>query len=365
MVHGIGTHPPGYSARFQHNLTVALGLTKRDAQIKEIGLRAPRYFADEPLGHLRVFRYLNETGSQEMLFYELSWSEITSPKKATLAYDTSGEHAYKRSEINHNIKVFLNDRVADSMAYFGDSNEKILRSVDAGLCWMAISDWDDLPAKGSPACDGFIFTNPNDFLEDEFVFVTHSLGSRILADAFRHQVSTLHEWIVGIAKTPKEREGLEKLFNAMQHKRMRVYMLANQLPLLDMGFPSPEIVGRIDDYCAVGGRDYDDRFLSELSIIAFSDPNDALSYALPPGYEERHIDSRLCPSIVNVSVNVADAIDIFGLSSFVNPMSAHDSYENDERVIGLMVGGIGFDGTDEKVVAECEWMETVKQTGSP
>ena len=157
MVHGIGTHPPGYSARFKRNLTQALGLTKREDLIKEIGLRAPEYFGDEPLGHLRVFRYMNEAGTQEMLFYELSWSEITAPAKSTLAYDTSGEYEYKRSEINQALKVFLNDRMADPMAYFGESNEKILLSVETGICWMTISDWDDLPPRGAPACDGFQF----------------------------------------------------------------------------------------------------------------------------------------------------------------------------------------------------------------
>ncbi|TDJ17008.1 MAG: hypothetical protein E2O65_09015 [Gammaproteobacteria bacterium] len=134
MVHGIGTHPPGYSARLQRNLTQALGLTKREKLIKEIGLRAPEFFGDEPLGPLRVFRYLNEAGTQEMLFYELSWSEITAPAKSTLDYDTSGECEYKRSQVNHALKEFLNERMADTMAYLGESNEKILRSVGTGIC---------------------------------------------------------------------------------------------------------------------------------------------------------------------------------------------------------------------------------------
>ena len=124
MVHGIGTHAPGYSARLQRNLTQALGLTRREELIKELGLRAPEFFGDEPLGHLRVFRYMNEAGTQEMLFYELSWSEITASAKSTLAYDTSGEYEFKRSQINHALKVFLNDRMADPMAYFGESNEE-------------------------------------------------------------------------------------------------------------------------------------------------------------------------------------------------------------------------------------------------
>ena len=360
MVHGIGTHPPGYSARLQRNLTRALGLTKREELIKEIGLRAPEFFGDEPLGHLRIFRYMNEAGTREMLFYELSWSEITAPAKSTLAYDTSGEYEYKRSQINHTLKVFLNDRMADPMAYFGESNEKILRSVGTGICWMSISDWDDLPAKGAPACDGFQFADPKDFLEDEFVFVTHSLGSRIVTDAFQEEARSVREFVDKTAQTPEDRERLENLNEALRNKQLRVYMLANQLPLLQLGTPLPPIVGQIDAYCRPGGNKYDQRFMAALSIIAFSDPNDVLSYAIPVGYEDKYLDSRLCPEIVNVSVNVVDAINFFGIDEFVNPMAAHDGYENDERVIGLMVGGIGYDLTDAKVAAECSWLETVQ-----
>jgi hypothetical protein len=359
MVHGIGTHPPGYSARFQRNLTAALGLTRREQLIKEIGLRAPLYFGDESLGHLRVFRYLNEAGTREMLFYELSWSEITAPAKSTLAYDTSGEYAYRRSEINHKFKAYLNERMADSIAYLGESNQKITASVSAGICWMTISDWDDLPPRGAPTCDGFRFSDPNNFLEDEFVFITHSLGSRIVTDAFQEEARSMREWIDKASDTPEDKKQLEDLVYALKHKEMRMYMLANQLPLLELGFSPPPVVGQIGAYCEPDGSKYDDRFFSKLSIIAFSDPNDALSYAIPADYEDMYMDSRLCPAIVNVSVNVADSINIFGIADFVNPMSAHDSYEDDERVIGLMVDGIGHDGTDPTVAAECSWLETV------
>lgn len=137
-------------------------------------------------------------------------------------------------------------------------------------------------------------------------------------------------------------------------------MLANQLPLLQLGTPLPPIVGQIDAYGRPDGKKYDQRFMAALSIVAFSDPNDVLSYAIPVGYEDEYMDSRRCPEVVNVSINVVDAINLFGIGGFVNPMAAHEAYENDERVIGLMVGGIGYDLTDPKVAAECSWLETVK-----
>jgi hypothetical protein len=359
MVHGIGTHPPGYSARFQRNLTAALGLNQRDEVIKEIRLRAPEFFADEPLGHLRIFRYMNAAGTQEMLFYELSWSEITAPAKSTLAYDTSGEHSYKRSDINHIVKVFLNDRFADPIAYFGDSHGRILESVTTGLCWMTISDWDDLPIRGAPACDGFRFTSLSDFREDELVFVTHSLGSRILTDAFQDEAESMRAHILKTAQTAEDRENLEAIVEVLKNKQIRIYMLANQLPLLQLGTSLPPVVDNIDNYCRRNGSDFEDRYFSKLSIVAFSDPNDALSYAIPPGYENAYIDSRLCPEIVNVSVNVAEPIDLFGFGEVVNPMTAHASYEDDPRVIGLIADGIGHEKVNEQVSAECTWLETV------
>jgi hypothetical protein len=360
MVHGIGTHPPGYSTRFQRNLTESLGLTRRKALIREIGLRAPNFHGDEPLGHLRVFHYMNEPGTRELLFYEVSWSEITTPAKSTLNYDTSGEYAYRRSDINQMLKVFLNDRLADPMAYVGENHEKILHSVGAGICWMTTSDWDDLPPTGAAACQGFLYTDLNDLLEDEFVFVTHSLGSRIVTDAFQEHARIARDVIDKIAHTPESQRKLKDLIDAFKYKQMRMYMLANQLPLLELGAAPPPVVGQIDAYCEPGGSKYDERYLSELSIIAFSDPNDALSYAIPVDYENKYLDSRLCPMIVNVSVNVADPINLFGLGDFVNPMTAHSSYEDDERVIGLIVGGIGNQDVDPKVAAECQWMETVE-----
>lgn len=358
MVHGIGTHPPGYSARFQRNLTEALGLTKREEQVKQLGLRDPILYGDEPLGHLRVFRYMNDDDTREMLFYELSWSEITAEAKASLAYDTSGEYEYKRGDINQAIKVFLNDRMADPMAYFGESNGKIIQSIGMGLCWMTISDWDDLPPKGAPRCDGFEFSNPRDFLEDEFIFVTHSLGSRILTDAFQEEARTVRQWIERTAQDQEEQKRIQELLRVLRNKHMRVYMLANQLPLLELGASPAEVVDQIDEYCEPEGSEYEHRFLGKLSIVAFSDPNDALSYALPVDYEEKFMDSRICPEIINVSVSVVDPINLFGLGDFTNPMAAHDLYDDDARVIGLIVDGIGNEDVDPTVAAECRWLET-------
>ncbi len=142
-------------------------------------------------------------------------------------------------------------------------------------------------------------------------------------------------------------------------ERLRRLELSGSAVVGAQANPLPPVVGKIDAYCKPDGSNYDERFMAKLSIIAFSDPNDLLSYALPVGYEDKYLDSRLSPEVVNVSVNIVDAIDLFGMGEFVNPMAAHDSYEDDERVIGLMVGGVGYGETNPKVAAECSWLETL------
>lgn len=107
--------------------------------------------------------------------------------------------------------------------------------------------------------------------------MTHSLGSRVVTDAFQEQAKSVRGFVGKTAQTPEDRKRLENLIEVLRNKQLRVYMLANQLPLLQLGTPLPPIVGQIDAYCRPGGNKYDERYMAALSIIAFSDPNDVLS----------------------------------------------------------------------------------------
>ena len=83
MVHGIGKHLPGYSTRFSDNLMHALGLDVIDERFKEISVQTPPLLAKElgrqTLGNLRVQHFKNKARTRELLFYELTWSEIVEP----------------------------------------------------------------------------------------------------------------------------------------------------------------------------------------------------------------------------------------------------------------------------------------------
>ena len=137
-----------------------------------------------------------------------------------------------------------------------------------------------------------------------------------------------------------------------------VYMLSNQLLLLQLGQEAPKVTGQFKNYCEAGGERQNERVFKRLNVVAFSDPNDLLSYAVPPDFLDKYMDSRLCPTMVNVCINVAEVTDLFGLGQIANPMAAHTDYDNDERVIGLITRGIGHPRAAPIVKERCVWMET-------
>ena len=258
LVHGMGSPEPGYSTRLQHNLTRALGLTVTARRPKEIKLRSPK-FHGESLGSVTVWQYLNDSGTRELLFYELNWSEITEQEKQALAYDTSGQYSFKRARFNQYVKQFLNTRISDPVIYTGRSHARILESVVQGSCWMFYTDWEELPDQDTRSCDWLKHAEAEDLAEDEYIYITHSMGSRIVVDTLQQDVEEIDR-LLGSDTTPQDRQTGRRVLRAFQDERIRVYMLANQLPLMQLGRDAPQVVGEIDEYCRPGGQSMKRRF---------------------------------------------------------------------------------------------------------
>lgn len=151
-----------------------------------------------------------------------------------------------------------------------------------------------------------------------------------------------------------------KAIDALRQKRIKIFMLSNQLPMLQLGRELPEIAGQQTNYCTPDAPNYGERMLSETEIIAFSDPNDLLSYAIPPGFSEKYLDSRLCPSVTNININIANVTDLFGISDLANPLEAHVGYDSDDRVVALIAKGLGNKHTAEIIKERCEWTKIIK-----
>lgn len=183
-------------------------------------------------------------------------------------------------------------------------------------------------------------------IDDNYIFITHSLGSRITTDALQRITS-----IEDVRSSERA--------TMFRKKRFTVYMLSNQLPLLQLGWDAPAVSGKIEQICRDRAPRSEERMVQELRLVAFSDPNDLMSYAITPRYLDSNVDSRLCPTLTNVILNVAEVKDLFGAGTLANPIEAHTGYENDSRVIELIARGIGNDWTAPEVQQRCTWLEAL------
>jgi len=351
MVHGVGNHIPGYATQLMEKLANEMKLSYIGKVTKNIFLTDP-LDNTKRLGNLRINRLTNEDKTHELLFYELTWSEITAAQKAVLSYDNSGEYSFRRTAVNDILKKFSNDTGPDPMIYLGDSREDILISFAQSFCWMISSQWSDLPATSNQACipNEQAVSNLNN---DSYTLISHSLGSRITIDGLQ-RIAAL------FGNTTGKIRGLDRpdaLLQAFQKKKIPIYMLSNQLPMLQLGRKLPAVTGQREAYCYASGENYNSRILSETSIIAFSDPNDLLSYAIPYGFIEHYLDSRLCVEVTNININVAKIITIFGVD-MANPLEAHIGYETDDRIISMLANGVGNKNTSTIVNERCQTLVT-------
>jgi hypothetical protein len=122
----------------------------------------------------------------------------------------------------------------------------------------------------------------------------------------------------------------------------------------------PEVHDQVKSVCTPEGDRYDERFYEKLQIVAFSDPNDLFSYAVSPDYANRYIDSRLCPAVSNITIQIAPVRSfLLGASEVANPLVAHSDYEIDSRVLKMLVSGFGKDHGQEEVKERCEFIESI------
>lgn len=343
MIHGVGTHHPGYSDKLQQNLANNIGMNVISRRPKNIKLLDA---ADHhtPIGNLRITFWQNEDASKNMLFYELTWSEITTPDKQVIAFDTTEQYSEFRVPFNNMMKEFLDNVLPDPLVYVTDPHNLILNSSRQSICWMLKTNWHNIPDNQSKVCNITVEEQAKQLADQNLLFITHSLGSKILMDS-----------ITGIAEQTAASSIAASDRQALQKKKITIFMLANQLPILQIPHPEPKVHNQINAYCTPQGKKYQNRIFQGLNIVAFSDPNDILSYAIPQGFTDKYIDSRICPFVTNVSVNVAPEISAFGIG-IVNPVSAHVDYDSSPKVIDLITQGTADFSQNETLQKQCRFI---------
>ena len=409
IIHGMGDTQPGYSNELVKNLSEALNLEPTHKKMtspedcNDSGGKIIRNLGGEHFyyGCIQVTTFNSQLENEVLIAYEVTWAPVSKLlKKRFLGYDNLEKINQNRLLVNRWIKTdLLNDKLADPIIYLGDFKKQIQYPAEKAICWILTGrvSGDDREFESSCKLDWDKISQSGN---DEIVVISFSLGSKIIFDSLdklnpEYQINEINQRlknlkfeiheerssprpdskliITGLRKKrtllKKEKKELESIkeklktdysndlksdsFKAFSDRTNKVFMLANQLPLLGLSeFKLPESgeVLELQRYDADKEKPLNpsdpkleekgitlpyalDNLLkkSTMSVVAFSDPNDPLSYPLPKYFSDRY-EHRFS----NVTVSIAK---IGYLGIFANPIKAHTDYHNNNKVINLIACG--------------------------
>jgi hypothetical protein len=304
IVHGMGIQAPGYST----------GLVNRVAAKMKL-----RFMGESPTnthpgedGSVLTVRHF-ENGPAKLCVYELTWSPITLPIKASqFDRDSQTPLVMSRQMINHYFKTNLvDDALSDVVLYIGQFRPKLRQPII-----NAITQINQDSGRNN----------------DPIAIITHSLGSYMVTDT----LNTMDD------------QTAAKKYAAHVNQ---IFMLANQLPMLELSdranFRS-EPAGVMTGFSQLreAGRQQHMRNepRRELEIVAFSDPNDLLSYELRKHDLEDGTTNGA--SIKGFNVRYTDEHwSILGVVS--SPGNAHVNWWTDSRVPGFLADGLDANSSYE------------------
>jgi len=307
LVHGMCTHDAGWANR---------GI---DRIAGVVSANVPTRAAPGANG-IQLIERTQQIGGTPVRFHALVWSSLTAPLKHQLDYDNtgapggcsaagSGECKPARARLNAYVKDnLLNDCLSDAVIYEGASHDAMRDAMIESVSRILES-------------------NPNG--DRTLAVVAESLGSKILFDALSAMLESRQPRTQALGQQAARRLGL-------------LFMDGNQLPIL--GLAEQDIEHRPDSRSATA-PDALQRFLelrrrqssapraesvARLAVVAFTDPNDLLSYRLLP--------ARYAASDVAVA-DVLASNDRTWLGLIENPVPAHLDYLANPDLAGMIACG--------------------------
>ncbi|MGY2438414.1 hypothetical protein [Pseudomonas sp. SDO52101_S400] len=414
FIHGVGDHCPGYalsgkdeSGWFSTKQAKKLGLEAiEDAPRFEEPIysnefisavqKQPHIFDDQSYVAVRRQKFSYGSAGVNVEAIEVTWSPLTQwIKNGRLAKDFTRPGSYKcvpgemepvltnhakddevqapgRLLVNRILKENVLDRnLADAAIYTGQYHTVMQLGLADALCYGLTGQ----PVKKSNGSVPNRVCNWNKGRMEpntRYIFVTHSLGSRLLYDTL---LGLMQMEAPGVEKAALDQAfpDADKYVNGILNKTPVIYMMANQLTFLGMAnitsndnsksviykpavvgdavdlqssdFASPrpeEITNELNSECnevglcqlalaiksarrtprlANGGEDAS-AVSQGLEIVAFHDTNDLLSWPVPPEYQ-RVIDKKYRGEIRFTNVFVRNAPRLL---IFESPTSAHQNY---------------------------------------
>jgi len=321
--HGMCTHPPTWADDRLQRLLSAMGGTAETQSVRAIGSQG---------ASIRTERISTPAGTIDVSF--LTWSPLTAAFKARLDHDASTVEAgwtlLDPATLNRELKRGLvNNCLTDVVVYSGPNGREIREAAIEAMCGVLGGRFDGL------RCDMAEADAP-----PALAFVGESLGSKLLFDAITNIWET--------AERNADKVGLTRLANSLAGKRI-IYMLANQVPLLVSAGRVPAEAVATGEASTPGSPSTDGldvfRILARApsmaphpsgppTVVAFSDPNDILSYRIVPQRLPEGLGLR---EFRIVNVLVSNDTTYFGY--FERPDTAHCGYPWNSHVLGMVAKG--------------------------
>ncbi len=307
LVHGMCTHDAAWA---NHGIDRIAGV---------VSANLPEQAATAANG-IQLVERTQQIAGTPVRFHALIWSPLTTPLKRQLDDDNTGtptdcsaagngECKPQRAWLNGYVKDrLLNDCLSDAVIYEGASGHAIRDAMVESVSRI-------------------IESNPNG--DRTLAVVAESLGSKILFDALSSMLES---------RQPRTRElGLQA-----SRRLGLLFMAGNQLPILGLAGQNIE---RRPDSRTLAAPDALQRYLelrrrqtglpraeaiARLAVVAFTDPNDLLSYRLLPA-------RYAAPDVAVADVLVSNARTWLGLIE--NPVAAHLDYLENPEVARLIACG--------------------------
>jgi len=231
MIHGIHSHPVGWAETSYLDNFVADPKAKEHGWVVSICTPArpvrwmePEATSDNPSPpQLQAYQIVDAGGKTCVVAYELTWSPLTDPFKAWRFKGGNGsgfnDETQYRPAVNQEIRDVIDENLSDAVLYARGFDGNIIGKTTSHALEMFYTGALD-PDQGDAAA--------SKRRSAPTAFLTESLGSIILAEAMTAHVKDHHF-------TGKKRSGMHDVLRNLKS----VYMMANQIALLDMPVPDP------------------------------------------------------------------------------------------------------------------------------
>jgi hypothetical protein len=262
----------------------------------------------------------------------LLWAPLNAEVKCGL--EAEDKSAPPKQAFAAFAKDFIDDKLADALLYAGTYRKQVIRpSIQGALCKVTGGTWH---AKSTTCA-------PGDY-HDPTAIITHSLGGYMLMDSIQAELRV---------DDCRPNGGGGAAVEILENTPV-IYMMANQLALLDLSTlhrdpqlpqtkaAATEAVTKQFAKCwlIARARARSEAKLSEMAasqVVAFSDPNDILSWRLEPRNLKLPRPDWGEVAVTNVYMSNSE----FSIPwLFSDPVNAHTGYFANPTVMDMLICGM-------------------------